>query len=490
MCGTKIGDIVNNDSNNIQERIANAIENSRDGTLDDKQLEEVRQLLLTNPEARQAYLHQNQLSQMLCSDISTSHLSETTKPVQANVSKSWLRMIVVASLLIAVLGTISYFNMKENKVKQNIPLPQHVVAIQSAIRPASSDAPVAVLTETTAANWKNNLLAGASAVPLRAGWLNLIEGSAVIRFNSGAMVTLTGPARFRLLNEKHGYLESGKLVASVNDDAIGFRIDSPTMQLTDLGTEFVVDATTTGATDVYVLKGLVRVQHKDGIKKNPQRLKLFENESSRFIKSGVPEHIAFNKDLSDKLVTNRPSQQIGIYTFDTSGSGSDQDPYVTNPSANVVAGSDIRFHDFRYKGVVPGPAEFPRNLNRWSFKSWRPNYQVKRFYVGFKVEAKEKQLLQLNKLTLELFRAGGENEFVQAPQNGVLRVSSDRFKSFTRFILMDEETFVNQAKFITIDLSQIPPASHYDFRFLFKGETKALQRRNKSSCHSSRRSNS
>ena len=53
------------ESRDIQRLIADAIEDSREGALDEQRLDEVRELLETSPEARKAYLQHNQLNSML-----------------------------------------------------------------------------------------------------------------------------------------------------------------------------------------------------------------------------------------------------------------------------------------------------------------------------------------------------------------------------------------------------------------------------------------
>ena len=56
------------DSRDIERLIADALEDCRDGALDDERLQEVRQLLLTNPTARKLYLKHNHFSRMLAAE--------------------------------------------------------------------------------------------------------------------------------------------------------------------------------------------------------------------------------------------------------------------------------------------------------------------------------------------------------------------------------------------------------------------------------------
>ena len=56
------------ESRDIERLIADALEDCRDGALDDERLQEVRQLLLTNSTARKLYLKHNHFSRMLAAE--------------------------------------------------------------------------------------------------------------------------------------------------------------------------------------------------------------------------------------------------------------------------------------------------------------------------------------------------------------------------------------------------------------------------------------
>ena len=56
--------------------IPDAIEDARDGTLDEDRLEQIRQLLATSAEARRVYLKHNQFSRMLAAEELPSQASD------------------------------------------------------------------------------------------------------------------------------------------------------------------------------------------------------------------------------------------------------------------------------------------------------------------------------------------------------------------------------------------------------------------------------
>ncbi len=67
---------------------------------------------------------------------------------------------------------------------------------------------------------------------------NLSRGGIELRFRSGAIVTIAGPARFRLDPNNSMTLYGGVLAAHVPKQAAGFSVKSPGLKIVDLGTSF------------------------------------------------------------------------------------------------------------------------------------------------------------------------------------------------------------------------------------------------------------
>lgn len=93
--------------------------------------------------------------------------------------------------------------------------------------------------------------------------LELERGLAEIRFQCGARVVLEGPASLDLLSANSARLRHGKLTARVPGPATGFTILSPQGKVIDLGTEFGVAVSDSGATKVYVFEGKVEAHAAD-----------------------------------------------------------------------------------------------------------------------------------------------------------------------------------------------------------------------------------
>ncbi len=120
---------------------------------------------------------------------------------------------------------------------------------------------VATLADTRACKWGSGSLPTAEGSRLTAGHLELVEGLATLRFDSGATVTLEAPVALEIVDAMECRLARGAAVAWVPEGAKGFRILTPDAQLTDYGTRFGVTANEEGNSQVLVLEGEVGVTH-------------------------------------------------------------------------------------------------------------------------------------------------------------------------------------------------------------------------------------
>ncbi len=123
----------------------------------------------------------------------------------------------------------------------------------------SKPAPFATLVEAGGCQWSGSTLPTLAGSRLSSGSLRLKQGRAHVGFDNGAQVFLEGPAVFYLHDANRAHLESGRIMAHVPQQAIGFTIETQTTDIVDLGTEFGVEVTPSGATEVQVLEGEVEL---------------------------------------------------------------------------------------------------------------------------------------------------------------------------------------------------------------------------------------
>ena len=117
---------------------------------------------------------------------------------------------------------------------------------------------VATLTRGTAVVWEGdtNVVEIGSALAPR--WLHLKSGAVQIEFYSGARVILEGPASLELVSQGEARLDYGKLSARVPEPAHGFRVYTPDVTVTDLGTEFGLNLQKAQPVKLEVFEGQVQ----------------------------------------------------------------------------------------------------------------------------------------------------------------------------------------------------------------------------------------
>jgi hypothetical protein len=126
---------------------------------------------------------------------------------------------------------------------------------------ASRPVIVAQLTDATNCQWRDaNTQLPAGTLLQDGQQLELVRGTAVVTFASGAKVFLEGPASLRLESEKQIHLASGRIAAKVPRQAIGFTVSSSLADFVDLGTMFTLNLASEKSFQLHVFEGLVEVQ--------------------------------------------------------------------------------------------------------------------------------------------------------------------------------------------------------------------------------------
>jgi hypothetical protein len=144
------------------------------------------------------------------------------------------------------------------------------------LAPQRAPSPLATLVETNGARWENSALPTTPGSQLRAGRLRLSDGVARIVFQSGAEVSIEGPAELELTGPNACFLHTGALTAHVPERAKGFIVGTASARLVDHGTDFGISADASGRAQVQVLQGEVELQHG----RSGEKLRLLTRESA------------------------------------------------------------------------------------------------------------------------------------------------------------------------------------------------------------------
>jgi ferric-dicitrate binding protein FerR (iron transport regulator) len=169
---------------------------------------------------------------------------------------------------------------------------------------------VARLSAAKEVSWAGNATLQPGALLRKGQRLDLASGYAEVTFDSGARVVLQGSTSFVINSAWDATLRKGTLKASVPPQAIGFRVSNPSVEVTDLGTEFTMIADASGATDVLVLKGEVEAAPRASA--DSETILLREREARRFESTGVSEV----SDSEEKFARFDQTQSLERFTAD------------------------------------------------------------------------------------------------------------------------------------------------------------------------------
>ncbi len=196
--------------------------------------------------------------------------------------------------------------------------------------PSPAEKPLATLVETNGARWENSSLPTTPGSKLRAGRLRLSDGVARVVFQSGAEVSLEGPAELELTGPNACYLHTGALTAHVPERAKGFVVGTANARLIDHGTDFGISTDAAGRAQVQVLQGEVELQHD----RSGEKLRLLTKESAAITaerfkladkSESEPDRYAFARTTT--------AQRPPTLTLTTAG-GSGDAGYVVSPGTN------------------------------------------------------------------------------------------------------------------------------------------------------------
>ncbi len=142
---------------------------------------------------------------------------------------------------------------------------------------------VATLVSSEDAAWESELPTALNS-RLKPGSLELKQGMATVRFDSGAAVTLEAPARLEILSPMRGRLARGAAIVEAPGSAAGFVMETPSSYAVDHGTKFAIEVSATGQESGFeVLSGEISVHHPGS--KQEQRLR--KNEAATATERGI-----------------------------------------------------------------------------------------------------------------------------------------------------------------------------------------------------------
>jgi len=243
------------------------------GTIGDEEFECFESLLLNHSAARQAYIEHIEVHSQL------SYLSGATTPAGEEIfldplshsPSSMSRIGLLAGLLACCLLMGGLFLVHQM-------LRPHLDRVAQARM--DSEIPVGIIITS---DQKTEKATSPQHPPLAKGQvLAPRTGDHQFQLSNGVNCTLHGPARLRFRSAFEVLLEQGTLVAHVPPQAVGFRVETPTAQIVDLGTTFSVTTDAAGGSELRVFQGSVSARSKSGQEPDLNPLLVSAHQTVRF----------------------------------------------------------------------------------------------------------------------------------------------------------------------------------------------------------------
>jgi hypothetical protein len=239
------------------------------GSVSDEQTQALNELLRSLPAARDEYIMRVELHARLASDadlfiaaapqvgegspscgIREHRLYVVPLPRPTHGRRQVLGWIAAMAACVALVAT-GWWRWRDLR--------------QDARKGVNSKA-VAMLNGVVDAQWSSRGEIPRVGAPLDPGWIQLKSGLAQVVFYSGARVVIEGPAELQIVSSSEASCRIGRLTAEVPPQARGFRIRTPQMDATDLGTMFGLEVKE-GWTELHVFKGSVDFLPVGGVAK-------------------------------------------------------------------------------------------------------------------------------------------------------------------------------------------------------------------------------
>jgi hypothetical protein len=216
---------------------------------------------------------------------------------------------------------------------------------------------VATLIRASGVTWRGDSRRWTELSRLGKGDILRFEsGEVELVFDAGVEVVIRGPADFEVRTMDRAFSRLGKITARVGKDGQGFTIETPVAKVVDLGTEFAIEVSPSGSTDVAVFRGLVDLAVNSTAanpgKGRPQRLG--QGEAMRIDPDGTLDRVmSITSDYFPESAGRRSP-------------GGREAPILTDVRDNSPAGQINKFYRIVRSGLrEDAPAYVDRN-HEWN----------------------------------------------------------------------------------------------------------------------------
>jgi ferric-dicitrate binding protein FerR (iron transport regulator) len=269
-----------------------------DESITPAQREELQSLLVDSAAARQVYAkycEQTGCLRWLCleetagSELVSVQEAAVERPTSSRRARRWG---LVAGLACALGLVAAGWQMFKLRGPDSFAEKRATSSIQDAIgQSAQNQSEVATITGLRDVRWLQDTLNERLLSRCRVGdKLQLVAGSAELTFDAGVQLTVFGPAEFVITSPRSIRCVRGRITTLVNERGKGFSIETPQAKVVDLGTQFGLDISEDGETQVVVFQGSVDLTYGKGAAEQPTR-RMEQGDALSVDKSGAFQRI-------------------------------------------------------------------------------------------------------------------------------------------------------------------------------------------------------
>ncbi|MBT7957766.1 MAG: FecR domain-containing protein [Akkermansiaceae bacterium] len=222
-----------------------------EGRLMGDDLEELQHELRTNPEAKDAYCdyaHLHNALQLRNEGVDSLNVIPMDRAIQRDQRRNFRTAMLISVAVVAIIGVVMSLFIART------PPP--------TLRFSTSPG-----TDLTISHQLTGEGAPEGQVLEPGSSIELSRGTVELEFASGVRGIIQGPAAMTLRREDLLELDKGTAWFEVPPEAIGFKVSTAEMVVTDLGTEFGIRSRANAPDEVHVFSGKVEILHRKGVKK-------------------------------------------------------------------------------------------------------------------------------------------------------------------------------------------------------------------------------
>jgi FecR protein len=220
-------------------------------------------------------------------------------------------------------------------------------------RRATGIGEVATLIESHNVVWDQGQAPIAMNMRIGAREIRCRSGTLKFAFDSGALLSLEGPADLTVLSGMLVRVAQGRISARVEEGIKGFAIETPNTKVVDQGTEFGVAVDAAGQTDVVVFEGLVDLSCPE-VGTRPTSIKrLGQGEAMRVGSTGgLSRIISVDRGTAGDVWSTRPSTE--------------RDAVIRSVSDNIRGLGSSKYYQIVHHGLDEDKPAYVDRIHEWN----------------------------------------------------------------------------------------------------------------------------